>query len=463
MMTGAKIADVAAPNSGVAGTGQRDVASSSAGSFGDTLKGQMDKAKGTTTPSQQAASANSRAKGSNDATGNAQHNDIKGNSKKDAATGMDSGDKSAKSGDSAAAKSGKKSKKSDSGDGSQVSAVAANSVTPPTPDTAAAAAADAVQTGDDPAAQSGKKLPAVAATTADTLVSASQETAQNELPAVDLPDWLSTVMGQKLTGASATVPSGQGTDGTDGLATGADGSASSQSPAAADNTLFKELQALAAAGTNAKGDTKTGDTVKDGDQAALFKLLASADPSQGGQSQTTATSAVANFANTIGTTTPATTTPSGTAAVPLTVDTPVGQQGWGQAVSERVVWLAQQGMQQATIQLHPKNMGPIEVHISLHKDNASVAFVAHHATTREALTTAMPKLRDMMQQSGLNLAQSDVSHQSFSQQGSYSNHSQNSGQGGVQGIDVDGAGVGALSGELHLPSGTALGVVDYYA
>lgn len=138
---------------------------------------------------------------------------------------------------------------------------------------------------------------------------------------------------------------------------------------------------------------------------------------------------------------------------------PMDQKGWDQAMGQRVVWMVRNNMQEAQLQLNPRELGPINVRISVSNEQANVHFVAQHASTREALENAMPRLREMMQEAGLNLAQSDVSRQ-FSGQGG--------GMGNGQAATASG-GLLALEDEVELDqtmlhhSQVSLGAVDYFA
>lgn len=101
----------------------------------------------------------------------------------------------------------------------------------------------------------------------------------------------------------------------------------------------------------------------------------------------------------------------------LTVAAPLAHPQWGGEVGERVVWMVKQELQEAQIQLNPRNLGPIEVRISMQNDQANVQFVAQHHATREALEAALPRLRELFQEAGLQMGQSAVhSQQSFQQQ-----------------------------------------------
>ncbi len=92
----------------------------------------------------------------------------------------------------------------------------------------------------------------------------------------------------------------------------------------------------------------------------------------------------------------------------FTIDKPVSTAAWEKSIGERLTWMAQNKVSNAKLQLKPVDLGPIEVRVSVLDDVASVSFVAHHATTRDALDNSLPRLREMFNESGLNLAEADV-------------------------------------------------------
>ena len=110
------------------------------------------------------------------------------------------------------------------------------------------------------------------------------------------------------------------------------------------------------------------------------------------------------------------TTPSGFMPT-LPVSTTVGQPGWANEVGQRVSWLAQGEMREAQLQLNPRSLGPVDVRIAYgHDQQLNVSFSAANPVAREALDAALPRLREMFDQQGLNLAGANISHQSFSGQ-----------------------------------------------
>jgi flagellar hook-length control protein FliK len=73
------------------------------------------------------------------------------------------------------------------------------------------------------------------------------------------------------------------------------------------------------------------------------------------------------------------------------------------------------GLQEARLQLTPADLGKVQITINMEGEHARVVFVAETAAARDLLDQSMPRLREMLQQSGIQLAQGDVSDQAESQ------------------------------------------------
>lgn len=90
----------------------------------------------------------------------------------------------------------------------------------------------------------------------------------------------------------------------------------------------------------------------------------------------------------------------------------LNQSGWDQAISQRVVWMANQQLQNATITINPEHLGPIQVQVQIdNQQQASVQFISAQPEVRQALQNAIPVLSNMLEQSGIQLGHSDVSSQ----------------------------------------------------
>lgn len=104
------------------------------------------------------------------------------------------------------------------------------------------------------------------------------------------------------------------------------------------------------------------------------------------------------------------------AMLPAMTVTPDNAQ-WNQQVGERINWMVNGQMQRAEIRLDPPELGSLDIRLNIAKDNqASVMFYVNNATAKEAIESAIPRLREMLAQQGLDLANVDVSQQSSQQQ-----------------------------------------------
>ncbi len=98
---------------------------------------------------------------------------------------------------------------------------------------------------------------------------------------------------------------------------------------------------------------------------------------------------------------------------------PVTHADWGNQLGDGVRWMAQQNIQTADLRLNPPALGMLEVHIKLNADQANVTFSSPHAAVRDAIEHAIPRLRDMLSETGLQLGDVNVSQQSLSQHQSH--------------------------------------------
>jgi flagellar hook-length control protein FliK len=91
---------------------------------------------------------------------------------------------------------------------------------------------------------------------------------------------------------------------------------------------------------------------------------------------------------------------------PITV--PFDDPRFGSALSERVQWLVKEGIQSAELTLHPQDMGPIRIELSIDGSAASIDFAATQAETRAAIEQALPRLRDLLAEQGLQLGGTQI-------------------------------------------------------
>ncbi len=158
--------------------------------------------------------------------------------------------------------------------------------------------------------------------------------------------------------------------------------------------------------------------------------------------------------------------PPAAALPPTAMELPVaarpGSPGFAGELGNRLIWLVNQGVQEARLQLNPRELGPIEVRLGFSDGAAQVSFNVQHAGTAAAVQQSLPQLRELLAQQGLQLGQAAVFQQNAG------NADQAGQQASRQGWTGGGGGVAhGLSGE-DLPPVTAAhvigrGLIDAYA
>ena len=147
---------------------------------------------------------------------------------------------------------------------------------------------------------------------------------------------------------------------------------------------------------------------------------------------------------------------------PLAVHANIRDQSWSSEFSQKIVWLATADKQSAQLTLNPPQMGPIEISLSVDKGSASASFVSANQEVRDAIETALPRLREMFASAGIQLGQTNVSSESFRQQSENPAASRARSQAGGDNDILAGGSVESLTSRgFHGQAGN--GLVDLFA
>ena len=87
-------------------------------------------------------------------------------------------------------------------------------------------------------------------------------------------------------------------------------------------------------------------------------------------------------------------------AVQLSIPQSVGQQQFTSAVGERVVWMVNDSVQQARLQLNPPGLGPLDIQVNVGDERTTVNITAHSQAARDALEQDMERLRQFLADHG---------------------------------------------------------------
>ncbi|MEQ3652277.1 MAG: flagellar hook-length control protein FliK [Glaciecola sp.] len=90
---------------------------------------------------------------------------------------------------------------------------------------------------------------------------------------------------------------------------------------------------------------------------------------------------------------------------------PEGQQ----QLTEKVRWMVNSRNLSAEIRLDPPDLGGMNIKVNINGDSASVSFVVQSQQARDALDQAVPRLREMLEEQGIELGQSSVEQDSSGQ------------------------------------------------
>lgn len=86
----------------------------------------------------------------------------------------------------------------------------------------------------------------------------------------------------------------------------------------------------------------------------------------------------------------------------------VGLPGWGEALGQKIVWMAEKSQQTATLTLNPPDLGPMQIVLSFGNNQLSAAFLSPQPEVRAAIEAAMPKLNEMLGNAGIQMGESSV-------------------------------------------------------
>ena len=136
-------------------------------------------------------------------------------------------------------------------------------------------------------------------------------------------------------------------------------------------------------------------------------------------------------------------------------------------LAQRMTLMIGQKWHEAEIQLEPQGLGKMSIQLSIDQDQkANVQFVVQQGNARELLEHALPKLRDMLANQGVQLGQASVQQQAAGQQqsqGQLAQQGQGRGEGGSgwqRGQNSQGEAVDVQNLAIH---STGAAGIDFYA
>lgn len=101
----------------------------------------------------------------------------------------------------------------------------------------------------------------------------------------------------------------------------------------------------------------------------------------------------------------------------MRLGTTVGKPQWGDHLGRQLTLMIGRSMDQASIQLDPPELGPMQIRLHLQQDQVSVQISAHHAVVRDAVEQSVVRLQQLFNEEGLELLQVTVSDEQSAGEG----------------------------------------------
>jgi flagellar hook-length control protein FliK len=93
----------------------------------------------------------------------------------------------------------------------------------------------------------------------------------------------------------------------------------------------------------------------------------------------------------------------------------VGTPAFANELGQQIAWMSHGDIKEASIRLHPEDMGQLDVKISVHENRVDVAFAAQHPAAVQAVNQTLTQLDTMLAHHGLQLGQAQVGQQKAGQ------------------------------------------------
>lgn len=151
------------------------------------------------------------------------------------------------------------------------------------------------------------------------------------------------------------------------------------------------------------------------------------------------------------------------ATAPVRVNTPVGAPEWNSEFAQKIVWMAGEKQHSAELHLNPPDLGPVNIKLSVDENQIRAIFTSPHGEVRQAIEDALPRLREVLADSGITLGNASVTSDSPRDGSAFDRQRQSLPSfAGTTGAGGSGTMTEAEPGRV-IPRGRGNGLVDVFA
>ncbi len=87
---------------------------------------------------------------------------------------------------------------------------------------------------------------------------------------------------------------------------------------------------------------------------------------------------------------------------------PVGSADWNNELGQKIVWMIGDKQHVAELHVNPPELGPLDIKLTVDGGQTSAVFTSPHGAVRDAVESALPRLREVLADSGITLGNASV-------------------------------------------------------
>ncbi len=95
-------------------------------------------------------------------------------------------------------------------------------------------------------------------------------------------------------------------------------------------------------------------------------------------------------------------------SVQLQLDAAVNSPAWNTELGQKVVWMVSEKQHVAELRVNTPDLGPLDIKLTISDNQTTAVFTSPHGAVRDAVESAIPRLREVLAESGIMLGNASV-------------------------------------------------------
>lgn len=100
--------------------------------------------------------------------------------------------------------------------------------------------------------------------------------------------------------------------------------------------------------------------------------------------------------------------PASVAPAQAALEARVGTPAWNTELGQKIVWLVGDKQHSAEMRVNPPELGPLDIKLTIDGAQTTAVFTSPHSAVRDAVEAALPRLREVLADSGIMLGNASV-------------------------------------------------------